>query len=386
MTVTGNRWWHVFFGITMLVVVVLAWTTDGIGGALRIVATATVAALIACWLAFGSRASGSPARAVAFCAVLIVGSGLLIATNPNLAIVQAISFPLVWTLLERTRDAIVANVLLTLAAFAGFVVALGPGPDAYLQATFIEGISLVGSLALGLWISRIADLSHERKRLLDELTSTQEQLAALSRDSGITSERERLAREIHDTIAQSLTGLVMVAQRSRRALAAGDLDRVAEQLALLEDGGREALAETRSLVAASAPIELSAGIGPALERLAERFSRETGIAVSAEVPVDLVLERDSQVAILRCAQEGLANVRKHSRATIAGILLTCADDGYRLTVHDDGTGFDTSLASTGFGLSGLRERLAMVDGRLEISSHPDEGTTLVAYLPQAASA
>jgi signal transduction histidine kinase len=382
----GDRWWHVFFGITMGVVVLLAWTGGETGQESGIPATVIVVTLTLCWLTFGRRGFGGSPPGVAFSAVLIVGAGLLVGIDPSLAIVQAIIFPLLWSLSARRRNAIVANAVLALVVFVAFLVEFGTEPADVFEAAMIQACSFVGSVALGMWISHIADLSQERLGLIDELTAAQNRLASLSRESGITSERERLARELHDTIAQSLTGVVMIAQRSQRELAAGNLSGLADQLKLLEDGGREALAETRSLVAASAPVELGFGIGPALDRLAERFARETGIAVHSDVAEGLAPDRDAQVVLLRCAQEGLANVRKHSKAASVRMVLAPDPGGYRLTIEDDGTGFDALHAAPGFGLSGMRERLALVDGRLEVASSPSNGTTLSAFVPMAVPA
>ena len=130
-----------------------------------------------------------------------------------------------------------------------------------------------------------------RGQLLDALTATQAELAAANHDTGVVSERERLAREIHDTIAQSLTGIVMVSQRAQRELASGQLVPLGDQLQLLEQSARDALVETRSLVAASAPVDLGGGIVSALERLAERFRRESGIAISVIAEVSAELDR-----------------------------------------------------------------------------------------------
>lgn len=382
---TGTRWWHVFFGATMLVLAIVAWTAYSPSTGHRIAASATIVVLTVCWLSFGQWSFGRPRLAIPFAAVLILGSGVLVAGGPSLAVVQAISMPLVWAVLERTAWAVTANVCLALAVAVGYVSVLGPSPEVFLQAAFIEGISLVGSLALGVWTTRIAQLSDERKLLLDELTAAQAQLATLHRDSGVTSERERLAREIHDTIAQSLTGLVMLAQRSRRQLAAGELNDLPDQLAMLEEGGAQALAEARTLIAATAPPELDAGIGAALERLAARFSRETGIAVTATVDEGSGLDQDVRVVLLRCAQESLANVRKHSRAAAASVTLAVTEDGASLTVYDEGIGFDPQSPSTGFGLSGMRDRLSLVGGQLTISSSA-AGTTVSAHLPLTVTA
>lgn len=248
----------------------------------------------------------------------------------------------------------------------------------FVQALAIEGASLALSIGLGIWITSIADQSHERQRLLDELRAAQEKLSALDRDAGMTSERERLAREIHDTIAQDLTGIVMLSQRAQRELATGG--GASETLGLLEESARTARAETRALVASSAPVALSTGgIADALRRLGERFERETGVTVT--VTVDLgAIDRDSEVVLLRCAQEGLSNVRKHARASAVSRTAWTNAGAVGVRIADDGDGFDPETAGDGFGLAGMRDRLALVGGTLDVSSSP-AGTVLTATLP-----
>lgn len=388
---TGRRWYDVFFAATIVVLALLNTYTWVPGTGERIAAWAILAALAVGYLLVGRSAlsRATPRRggfAWSFALVLIVGSGALVACSPNLAVVQAIAFPILWNIFDKTRTAIIANVLLALAVSAGFLVCLGLGADSVAQTGIIEGISLIGSLALGLWISRIADLSAERQRLLDELTDAQDQLAANNRNTGASTERERLAREIHDTIAQSLTGIVMLAQRAQRDLLAGNVSPVGDDLRLLEESARDTLVETRSLVAASARVELGGGIGTALERLGERFERETGIEVSVMTDAAAELERDTEVVLLRCAQEALANVRKHSGARAASVALAIGASEVVLTVHDDGTGFDAGQSTSGFGLPGMRDRLALANGTLSVSSSVGAGTTLSARLPMAVSA
>jgi signal transduction histidine kinase len=210
----------------------------------------------------------------------------------------------------------------------------------------------------------------------------------VSRDAGVSSERERLAREIHDTIAQDLTGLVLVlvAQRARRELDNNHPAAAAEQLELIEDNARAALAEARALVTASAPVGLTGeGITSALERLAERYSRETELTVAVDAGQLSAIARETEVVVLRCAQEALANVRKHASATHVTIAVTADDSTLTMSVTDDGIGFDPASAHTGFGLEGMSERLALVSGRLNIDSS-GAGTTLRATIPQGASA
>jgi len=301
-----------------------------------------------------------------------------------MATIQAIVFPLLWRASRTTRDAVALNALLALGVGAGYFVALGATASAFWQALVIEAISFAGSLAIGFWITRISEESAARERLLGELSATQSQLAVVSRDAGVLSERERLAREIHDTIAQDLTGLVLLAQRTRRELLGGS-PTVGETIDLLEESARSALAETRALVAASAPVALAeGGIAAALDRLGERFGRETGIAVRIRADAATPLDRDTEVVLLRCAQEGLANVRKHSGAAAASVSLLVDDAVVTLVVSDDGRGFDAAAPRHGYGLDGLTDRLALGGGTFRIETSPGRGTALTASLPLVA--
>lgn len=374
-----SRWWDLAIAAAVLLcsgILLAGGPTPrdlmlGFGGLLLLIAT---------WLLFGRRAREGDPLAVSFSISMVIVSGLVVAAHPVLAIIQCVAYPAVWMLALTTRRAVLFNVAIALAVGVGFLVSTGSTPADIGQTVLTVAISLGFSLAFGFWISRIAHLSEERRRLLETLTAAQDELAILHRDTGVTSERERMARELHDTIAQTLAGLVLLGQRSRRELAAGTLTDTT--LELLESGARDALAETRSLVAASAPVELNAGIAAALTRLGERFSRETGIEVTVAAGPEARLDRDTEVVLLRTAQEGLANVRKHAGATTARLELTVDATRATMQVIDDGRGFDPAAASGGFGLTGLRDRIALVGGSVSVDGTPG-ATTLTARLPLA---
>lgn len=382
---TNTRWWDLAIvgGIAVCVGLLLA--NDA--SAERLVAGSAVLAVFALlWFAVGRRLVRDHRSNTAYIVVLVVLSGLATLVHPALATIQTVVYPVVWLTSGTTRRGVIANVAVALSAGIGYTFSFGFTMPGLGEAAIVVALSLTFSLAMGLWISRIFDTSAERQALIDELRAAQESVAALSRDAGATSERERLAREIHDTIAQDLTGLVLLTQQGRRLLAAGDVAGAEQQLALLEDSARLALTETRSLVAATSPALLDAGgIAPALERLAERFSRETGIRVTATAEVDVALDRATEVVVLRCTQEGLANVRKHSGASSARVDLAATAAGTTLVLSDDGNGFDPNVAPAGFGpggfgLSGMRDRLALLHGSLDVESSP-AGTRLVITLP-----
>lgn len=376
-----SRWWAIAVGaITVVCAAVIALSVPA--GPRAFAGYGLLAAFVIVWVTIGRCAHEGDRWAVLFAVLVIVITGGLVAVYPSLAIFQAIAMPSLWASAGTRRGGVLANIGIVLAVSAGFYVALGPSPDTFFTVLLSESASLGGSVALGLWIWRIAELSDERQALIEQLTAAQDELASLHRDAGVTAERERLARELHDTIAQSLAGVVLLAQRSRRELAAGTL--TDDGLGLVEDSARAALTETRALVAGGAPVELGGGIEAALDTLAQRFRRETGVGVEVRVGLDAPLDREAEVVALRCAQEGLANVRKHSGASTAAVSLDDEGSTVVLRVRDDGTGFDSGAARDGFGLSGLRDRLALAGGSLEIDGTAGR-TTITARIPRSAA-
>jgi signal transduction histidine kinase len=377
-------WWHVAVVGTVLVLSVLM-IIEGAPSGRYLGAIASMAFLLVGWFVFGRVAEDDRRAAIGLLTVVIIACGVGVAFFPALAILQTIAFPALWFFSGGLRTALVANVLLVVAVTVGFLFYGGLAVGNIEQTAITESVSLGLDLALGLWFSSIYNGINERQALIDKLEAAQEQLASLSRDAGAASERERLAREIHDTIAQDLTGLVLTAQRGLRELDAGDIVAARRQLNVLEENARNALTETRALVASGAAIGVDGGgLAIALRRLAERFERETGIAVSVEADDTAALDRDREVVLLRCAQEALANVRKHSSADAASLILAVRDNEVSLSISDDGTGFDPQTPSSGFGLVGLRKRLTLVRGKLDVTASPGGGTTLVATLPGAA--
>jgi signal transduction histidine kinase len=385
------RWWDAAAaGVAVITAGILAldppYGVDDVG------AWAAIAALLVLYVLLGRRLVRRPRTPLdlvhAALLAAIVGAG--ISFDPFLSFLQAFAYPLVWVAAAGLRTAIISNAFVGAGVFFGYFAATGYG-NALLSAG-VAGLSIAFSMAFGLWVARIVDFGEERARLLAELEAAQDELAAMHRDAGVTSERERLAREIHDTLAQSLTGLVLLAQRAGRELESTDASiapdatatpsPAAETIALIEQTAREALGEARGLVAANAPVRVESDLPEALTRLAERFTRETGVRVHAEVD-EVRLGRDLEVVLLRCAQEALANVRKHAHATSAVVRVVAHADTIELTVTDDGVGVGVAGATerSGFGVSGMRERLALVGGRLALEPGDGGGSVLRATVP-----
>lgn len=327
----------------------------------------------------------SPVFAVFAAAALAAGC----ASEPFFAIMQAIAYPLVWVLTERRRIAVAGSVAIAIGVFIGFAlfagVAEGPHavPAALAGAAATAGFSLAFAVALGLWISGIVEYGEERARLVADLTAAQAQVEALSRDRGASEERERFAREIHDTLAQTLAGLVLLAERAGRQSRDGQVQSAAATIATVEQVARDALTEARALVARTAALPAEPAFEAAVERLVDRFRAQGGPSIDLQVdPVDGRLDRDAQVVLLRCLQEALANAAKHAAATrVSARVAVAADGAAQLEVTDDGRGFSTDATTSGFGLEGMGERVALAGGRLAVTSSPGSGTTLRVDLP-----
>ncbi|QXC62318.1 sensor histidine kinase [Aquihabitans sp. G128] len=247
--------------------------------------------------------------------------------------------------------------------------------------TLVWAMAIVlAAITFARWIHGIIDQSRDRSDLIAQLESTQAELAAAEREAGVAAERSRLTGEIHDTLAQSFTSIVMLLQAVEAGLAPDATARRQVELAI--DTARSGLGDARRLIADLAPEALDARTLPdAIERVADRFSAETGVASTVAVTGEQrKLPPTVEVALLRAAQESLANVRKHASATAVTIALRY-DGEVTLQVDDDGTGFDPADPVAGFGLRGMRDRLATVDGRVQVDSEPGHGTRVLVAVP-----
>lgn len=208
--------------------------------------------------------------------------------------------------------------------------------------------------------------------------SLRDQLVAQAREAGIAEERARLSREIHDTVAQDLVAIIAQLDAASAAPDAAERDR---RLGVVDAAAREALAEARRAVKALASPRLDdADLPLALDDLLGEWRAGTGLGGELRVLGRAAAFGHDDV-LIRVAQEGLANVAKHARARRADVVLEYGPASASLTIEDDGVGFDPTASVTGFGLRGMRERLAAVGGRLDLTSAPGEGARLVASVP-----
>ncbi|MER7914352.1 sensor histidine kinase [Streptomyces sp. NPDC096068] len=229
--------------------------------------------------------------------------------------------------------------------------------------------------------------SERRRRLIEELIATRAELAAAERHAGTLAERERLAREIHDTLAQGLSSIQLLLRAAERALppdspAAGHIERARR-------AAQDDLAEARRFVRALAPPDLEHGsLAAALERLCEPgaeagpYGPRVRFSVSG-TPVEL--PTPYEVALLRIARSALANTVRHASASRAEITLSFMGASVTLDVVDDGEGFEPGAvrpsSEGGFGLPAMRSRAESLGGTFTVESAPGQGTAVAVSLP-----
>ncbi len=243
----------------------------------------------------------------------------------------------------------------------------------------------LGAIILGVWITAIIGQSTRRRQLIEQLEATQAELAAAERRAGILEERQRLARDIHDTLAQGFTSIVMHLEAADQALP-DDLDTLQKHLDRARGTARTSLEEARRVVQALRPHSLDQRSLPdAIERTAVRWQEETGIPLTTTTTGDPIpLHPDIEVTLLRASQEALANIRKHAQATAVQLTLSYFDDVVVLDVQDNGVAFAgaaVSPLSGGYGLQAMRERAEQCGGSVTVESEPGEGTTVVVSIP-----
>ncbi len=317
---------------------------------------------------------------------VVLGALLIVASEYLLFLFGAYSITFAFA--DRVRDAIALSAIVTaIWLWAWFHWEL-PAGGAVTPLLVFAVINIINH-----FVTRVADQSEERGRLLAELEETRGQLAATERQRGTLAERERLAAEIHDTLAQGFTSIVLLSEVTRRTpdIAPEALDK---NLGMIENTARSNLDEARRLVDALRPAVLDGRtLGSAIELAAQRAANRTG------AELDVVIIGDDRglggavdLTLLRVTQEALANIEKHADADQISISLTVGETYVELTVVDDGCGLPESTAVAndvvadgvrrgGHGLGLMRERVESLHGTVEVESSADRGTTVLVRLP-----
>ncbi len=380
---------------TLLVGLVLE-VLNAIGDPSRLPLTLGLAALAAGWVLFmytraGPRREDQRWMRVYIAGLIVIGA-LMMYYRPGF-------FPFVITgfihafLLKPAPVAFVAVLLNSLVINSRIVYPDG-GTEAWVSFSIIV---VIQTTAIGFGIiggEKIWDLSEQRrvaigelKKVIDENAALQARLLEQARETAVDEERQRLAREIHDTIAQGLTGVIT--QLEAAGQARGDDVELQRRIDNALHLARDSLGEARRAMRDLLPTALEERALPAaLQEVTARWSS------LHHVPAELTttgttrrLHPEVEVTVLRVTQEALANVAKHAGATRVGVTLSYMGDIVSIDVRDDGIGLDPaamangSASGSGFGLTAMRQRVEGLSGTLEVESEPGAGTAVSAFLP-----
>ncbi|CAM2890121.1 sensor histidine kinase [Prescottella defluvii] len=236
-------------------------------------------------------------------------------------------------------------------------------------------------------LAELHDANTKLETALDENAALHAQLLTQAREAGVLDERQRMAREIHDTLAQSLAGIVTQLEAAEQTMDGPSASR--RHVVKAMDLARGGLIDARRTVHAVEPQVLAdARLPDAIGDVARGWSETNDIRAVLTVTGDpRPMHTDVEVTLLRAAQEALANVAKHAEANRVGLTLSYMEDLVTLDVRDDGVGFDphatrvNGSANGGFGLAGMRQRVQRLTGRLDIESEPGGGTAISASVP-----
>ena len=375
----------------------------------------------------------------AFAAVTVVSVWGAALADRNAPLAQIYAIPELFIALAYRR-ALAAAAVMNFGLVA--VQALGgePTPDNLSKWAVAAVATVVLTGLFGKPIDLLAETNMRNQELVEQLQARNAQIARLSHLEGTARERERIAREMHDTIAQGLASILALARAAAAEVAqaggAGANRQASRHLAMIVELAQEGLDDTRRMIADASPRALDGrGLAEAVGRAADRLERE-GIAVARSLDSTLPpLPQPARVAILRIAQEAIANVARHSRAVNVAVSLRSVAGAVVLEVRDDGVGFDSAAVGavgaevgsssnqaalrsrpkpadegrtglprvrsvsqrgrlrrapegddSGFGISDMRGRAADLGGSVSIDSSPGRGTRVLARIPVEAPA
>lgn len=288
------------------------------------------------------------------------------------------------TMLMPDRNGFLWLLIFVLITTVAILLLEGSTAALYSLPIYTGGYFFFGVFAASTARAEAARLKSQT--LLQELREAHLKLqtyAAQAEELAVAEERNRLAREMHDTLGHRLTVAIVQLEGAKRIIPS-DAERAAEMVGTVHEEMRAALSDLRGTVATlREPLEAGLSLASALKRLGDNFQKATGIEVKMAFAHKLPTFPDAyRVALYRAAQEGLTNVQRHAQARHVHMSLLLNDErDIQLYLRDDGIGLPESADKMGFGLLGLKERADQLNGQMRLEANPDGGTQICLCLP-----
>lgn len=383
-----------------------------------IIVTLVLIALYGASLAINPALRSMPALAVFSALMLAHGALYWLVLRPPQTLLWIVAYLVVQTALATAIALLAANVGTSFGLFAALIgISVGMlrprGLAAAAVLILLTLLALVtlriddGDVTLSWWLvvavpmtlfvviyvllyTRQMDAREQAQALLVELEAANQQLAEYAvqvEHLTLAAERQRMARELHDTLAQGLVGLILQLEAARSQLDQGRHARAGEIVDQAMARARSTLAEARQAIGdLRAPQDAVGDLGLALRREAERFSAATGIPCALEISLAAPLPEQAGQHALRIVAEALSNVAQHAQASQVWVSAVEMAGAVEIAVRDEGVGFDAASGGLGaghYGLVGMRERARLTGGELHVSSAPGQGATVSLRLPLA---
>jgi len=281
------------------------------------------------------------------------------------------------------RPAMIWVGILVVATVVGQIIQFGWPEALSFIILYTAGLLFVAAFSI---ITLQAEAARKRsEELLAQLQTANAQLlryADQAEKLAIANERNRLARDLHDSVAQTLYGLTLQSETASRQMAAGQIEAAQTEVRAMGDSAQETLQETRLLIFELRPPVLEAeGLAAALRARLEAVEARSGLAVQADLEAVDGLPAEVEVALYRIVQEALNNVMKHAQASQLWVSLATRGGRLALEVRDDGLGFDFDPDSSGLGLQSMAERAEQIGAELTLKSALGQGTSVMVGLP-----
>lgn len=382
-------WRGIFYGSLVLSVGFMT-ADDNLGVPIWVVVGLTTAMVIWHWLgmrwAYGNLENWETNTTPRFVVIMIDIMWWFVLVSISIAYYFALFglFIQVFRHLPR-RFAAIASILLTGALIFEQLTDAGEPFSLDNPSLWLFLFMGLAAILIGIWISAVIEQSAERGLLIEQLKAAQTELVAAERREGILEERQRLTREIHDTLAQGFTSIIMHLEAADLARQ-DDPETLQKHMDRARSTARSSLEAARRVIRDLRPDLLEQGsLIDAIARATKRWQDETSVPANFTSTGDpILLHSTVEVTLLRAVQESLNNVWKHAQATDVQITLSYMSDLVMLDIQDDGVGLEVPNISSfegGFGLQAMRERIEQCGGSVSLESEPGDGTTVTVSIP-----